>query len=186
MSEKIKLSQLVARPLNSSEPLLTLDVTMPDQSNINLLSQTLTGLSPSTQATVISEILEDGLESRKVMRLRCALVLVDDSGVQPLRLKWYSETYPCLSNLPYAGDAIIWRSGDPEIEPGAYLAIEKCTPVVGQFQYLAAFGNEGDPDEDDWAVAAVEEVEMLKLRDSTYVSVAEFHADPLAYVLAIT
>jgi hypothetical protein len=180
-------NKFVTRPRKPSKPVLRVKVRIRDQSTINLLSRSMAGLSPSRKAAKMATILRIGLlESLKVERLVCARVIVDDTGVRPLRLEWFPRTFQSLSEI--CDFALICRVGEPHDEPGACLAIRKCLPVVQQHQDLdldlAAFGYEGDPDEDDWEVAAFATVEMLKLRDGGHISVAEFHADPRAYLLA--
>ena len=181
MSKKIKGNQLVARPQKLSKLLLKPDVKMPDQSTINLLSRSVAGLSPNSRAVLIGKILRDGLETRKVVRLEYAHVVVDDSGVRAPWLDWFPETVQSLGEIWYDGP--IYRAGDIYGELSAFRAIGECISVPGRYDYLVAFGYEGGPD-GSWTIVAVKEVEMIKLRDGTYISVVEFHADPRAHLLA--
>ena len=184
MDNVIYVNQLVARPLTPSEPLLSLVVKMPDQRVVNLLDRSLTGLSADDQATFLVGLLQAGVKTKEVVRLRYAHVMVDDSGVTPPWLEdFFPETVQSLSELWDLGP--IYRSGDLDGEPSAFRGIQKCLSVPGQYDYLAAFGYEGGPD-GSWTIAAVKEEAMLMLRDGTYISVVEFHANPNAYLLTTT
>lgn len=195
MPKKIKVNQLAACPLKPGGLLLSLDVQIHDQSTKDSLSRSMAGLSPSRQAALGGKLLSamlESLESKKVVRLECAHVLVDDTSVGPPRLKWFPGTYESLSELPGGQDATIHISHsleDRDVEPGARFAFQKCYPVLWQYGDLvldlAAFGDAGNVDPEDWEVAAFVKVDTLKLRDGTYISVAEFYANPRAYFPAL-
>ena len=183
MSKNKRRRQPAARSLKFSRPVRNCNVSLSDQETFNLFSRSVEGLTPDSQSAFVGELLRAGLELRKVTRLRYAYVMVDDSGVQPPKLDWYPDTIQSLKEVWKEGPIV--RDGDSDADPRALSELEACSVLSTECDYLVACGLSGAPD-GLWTIVGVKEESMLALRDGSYISVADFQANPGMYLLSST